>query len=840
MRLLNLLLLALVGLCPDFLAAQTPTPSLDSTQALSLKEITDFSQLTTRLIQDTEALLKAQAKAETLIKDLAATDELISQKLMLLGDTGRLFRIDRLRSEEAELNLTLGRVSRWNELGNAWLENALDKDTLIEQYIRVWEFTLDSLVETQRPILDSAGIGADSVLVQNQATPIEQDSLVEADSLLKPEADYESITLIIERIRDHLKDLSQLKRELSPTLARCQVQQANLALIMSKFGEAQSLIDFKREKVLGEILIPEYPPIWEMTWDSDVVGLEEQFYQYMLGNYLVLKSFLEERPRFLHFSIFLFIVILGLVLQLRYRAQSLATAYEEEIKEARIALKHPVITSLLVAFFILDLFFGLSSEIYKLFSLVMLLPISYMLWRIKPEWGYGRIVFFILTYLIFICIPALNNHVALQRLILLSVGVVCLLLLLWLRGQKEKVAQENTWFLGSLLFFIPVFIFIWAIAILANVMGSVQFSQFLTIALLGTNLIFNVLRLVIELIRSLVFLVLLGPLHKHSYIIQEDAATVLRVSTYVLKWLGLVVWLIFTLDLLNFRDKFFRALHDFVTYPIVVGDVSFSLANILSFFVILRVSLWLSSIIRYILDKEVFPRAKLKPGIPDTISLTVRYTCVFLGFTLALAGAGIHFSQLSIALGGLGVGIGLGLQNLVSNFISGIILVLERPVKIGDFVELHDISGIVQDIGLRASTIRTWDGSDVVVPNHEFTSQRLTNWTFKDKRRRLPIEVKVPFDADMEKLQKLLIQTATDIPQVLSKPRPGLHFAGLGESAMEVTLLCWIKEAADFVPLGTQIRTRVYQALKEAGYDMPVPKRDVQFLPRGESLGKDQ
>ncbi len=821
----------------SLLYAQESSPqdidtSLIPKQALKIKQIPTFSQRTNRLIQDTESLLEEQSVKNIEDTDLSETDQLVSQKLLLLGDTSKIYRIDRLSTEEQELNLLQERVTKWQEANVSLLEQALDKDTLIAQYMSVWELTLDSLTKKQAPNLDSLSPEEDATdqptkpLASEKDTPQDLDTL---ESSQETEASRESIALIIESIQDYLENLNQIKQELAPVIARLQLQQANLTVILGKFEEMRSMIEIKRQEVVGEILIPEQPPIWAMSWDTNTGDINLFLYRYFEGDFLVLNSFLQNRPRFIYAAFFLLIIVFGLVLQLKFHAQSMAESFEEEIKEARIALRYPLLTSILVVWLVLGMLFHLPKEINKLFSLFMLLPVSFILWKLKPGWGYARIVIFIGMYLIFMVIPAMNNLISIQRITLLLVDVAGLGLLLWFRAQKAWVAQANTWFLGSLPLLIPIFIFTWAVAIVANVLGSVQLCQFLTIALLGTYLIFNVLRVVIELIRSLVFLILLGPVYRRSYILQEDAVLVLKKTTHFLKWFGLMVWLVSTLNLLTIRERFFQALYDFITHPIKIGDVSLSLGNILAFFVILQVSLWLSSLLRYLLSKEVYPRTKLKEGVPDTISIVIRYTLVFLGFTLALAGAGIKFSQLSLALGGLGVGIGFGLQNLVSNFISGIILVLERPMKIGDFVELQEISGFVQDIGLRASTIRTWDGSDVVVPNSEFVSQRLTNWTFKDKRRRLHTKVRVPFDTDMESITKLLLDTADEIPEVLKRPNPAINFSGIGESAMEITLYCWISDATNGIALGNIIRVRVYAALQKAGYEMPLPKQDIHL-----------
>ena len=135
----------------------------------------------------------------------------------------------------------------------------------------------------------------------------------------------------------------------------------------------------------------------------------------------------------------------------------------------------------------------------------------------------------------------------------------------------------------------------------------------------------------------------------------------------------------------------------------------------------------------------------------------------------------------------------------------------------------------MQDIGLRASTVYTWDGSHVIVPNGELVSNKLTNWTFTNRLRRIKVEVRVPFDTDMEVLSNLLLETANSIPEVMKKPKAYLNYKGIGQSAMEMDLYCWTNDSDKVFTYGTAIRKTVYKVLLENGYDTPVPRQDLKI-----------
>jgi small-conductance mechanosensitive channel len=322
---------------------------------------------------------------------------------------------------------------------------------------------------------------------------------------------------------------------------------------------------------------------------------------------------------------------------------------------------------------------------------------------------------------------------------------------------------------------------------------------------------------------------LTGLFTRYSNILKEDGQLVLDKMNKLFRFIGFASVLYIILELLKIREDIFKVAGSIVKYPITVGEMSISLGNLLAFFITIQIAVWISSLTRYILEREVFPRATLKHGIPNTILILIKFTFIVLGVLLAFSAAGVKIDKLAIAMGALGVGIGFGLQNIISNFVSGIILALERPITIGDLVDIPDVSGVVRDIGLRASTIRTWQGSDVIVPNATLISNKLTNWTFFDRLRRVKVDVRVPFGTNIEEVSQLLLKTASEIPEAMKKPKPYLNLKDIGTSAMEINLYCWIDDSDKIFSYGTAIRKAIYEALKEEGYDIPVPKQDIMI-----------
>ena len=157
-----------------------------------------------------------------------------------------------------------------------------------------------------------------------------------------------------------------------------------------------------------------------------------------------------------------------------------------------------------------------------------------------------------------------------------------------------------------------------------------------------------------------------------------------------------------------------------------------------------------------------------KASVASTFLIMIRYSLIVLGFMLALAGAGVKYSNIAIGMGALGVGIGFGLQNIVANFIFGIILALERPIKIGDVIQVGEVEGEVKDIGMRACQIRSWEGADVFIPNGSLISEKLTNRTFKDRKRRLDLEVRLALKSDISAVSQVVLDAAITVQNFLT------------------------------------------------------------------------
>ncbi len=231
--------------------------------------------------------------------------------------------------------------------------------------------------------------------------------------------------------------------------------------------------------------------------------------------------------------------------------------------------------------------------------------------------------------------------------------------------------------------------------------------------------------------------------------------------------------------------------------------------------------------VKVVIEGEIAPRVKMKRGVPGALSLVLRIIIISLGFVFAIAAAGFGMDKLTILIGALGVGIGFGLQNIFNNLVSGIILAFERPIQEGDIIEVGPLWGTVKEIGIRASTIFTFDGAEVIVPNGNLISNELINWTLTDRNRRVEVVVGVKYGTDPDKVLEILKEVSESNDEILQEPVPLALFSGFGESSLDFKLLFWIPRADNRFIVQSEVNVQINNSLKKAGIEIPFPQRDV-------------
>ena len=284
-----------------------------------------------------------------------------------------------------------------------------------------------------------------------------------------------------------------------------------------------------------------------------------------------------------------------------------------------------------------------------------------------------------------------------------------------------------------------------------------------------------------------------------------------------------LIWGYLTLDFFGLATPARNVVTNIVSAELTVGAVAISLGDILVLVATVWLSFALARFLDTVLNKDVFPRIDLPRGVPCTvISTSTRYTLIVIGFMVALAAAGIELGKLTIIAGGLGVGIGFGLQTIVSNFVSGLILLFERPLKVGDAITVKTLTGEIRSIGIRASSIRTSDGAEVILPNSQLIAEAVTNWTFRGRRRRIEIGVNVKGGVAAQDIIEVLQDVAKQHKSIRNTPPPNAVLTKYSESSLDFQLQVWIAEFRDEATTRSELIVAVQGALEQAGVIEPL------------------
>ena len=277
----------------------------------------------------------------------------------------------------------------------------------------------------------------------------------------------------------------------------------------------------------------------------------------------------------------------------------------------------------------------------------------------------------------------------------------------------------------------------------------------------------------------------------------------------------------------SLREDFLRAMYR----PYLnIGDLPVTPVFLIKMFVFFFVLRMISGMTRRIMEHRVLARTSLNPGQQYAFAQIASYLVFLFGVLIGLQWAGVNMGSLVILGGALGIGIGFGMQNIANNFVSGIVLLMERPIQVGDRVEVGDTNGDVVRIAARSTWIRTNDNVVMIIPNSEFINSHVTNWTANDRQVRFPIPLGVSYASDPELVRDVLMEVAGRHPDVLSTPPPEVIFTGFGDSSLDFELRVWTITRVQWPRiLRSEIYFMIFKAFKEHGIEIPFPQRDLHL-----------
>jgi small-conductance mechanosensitive channel len=626
-------------------------------------------------------------------------------------------------------------------------------------------------------------------------------------------------------------------------VARDTVLKLQAAVGEQKSRADQYLADERQEigRRRGSLVSIDSPPVWKMfEQPDDQRSLSERAEATWQLNYQTLRWYVEQQESRLLWSLVLLLALIAALFSLRGAAGTQLQS-DDSPRVAAGFLDRPVAAGFLIAALVGYMIQPNAPRAWNaVIGLVFLVAAVRLIPRILAElarsWGYVAAILFILQQAVKLATFGTPE----SRVILLLLSLTGLGATLWLAKSRALAEStiSNRWH-RAIGFGVRLSSIAFAVGVIANIVGGVGFAAVVTT---GTvHLIFAAVGFWLAAAAVLGFVSLATSTERASRlgITPAIAETIDRVARRVVGVLAVVGWAGTALAGFGLLDPVTSALKDLLDAGISVGNFSLTVGDVLIFSFIVWLALKLSQLISFVLGTDILPHVDLPRGVPAVITKLIQYAVILVGILVAFSAVGFDVDRITILFGALGVGVGFGLQGVVNNFASGLVVLFGRAINFGDAVQFDDFEGVVEDIGLLQSTVRTYHGADVLVPNSTLISSTVVNWTRDDNDiRRIDVPVGVVYGTDPNSVIEVLEGAATKHPLVVQNPAPKALFLGFGDNSLKFQLNVWFT-VDKWYNASSDLRIGVSDALNAAGIEIARPQRDLHLRSIDEGVSFD-
>ena len=598
--------------------------------------------------------------------------------------------------------------------------------------------------------------------------------------------------------------------------------QAQVWALQSRISEqearvrtALSLIEQGENQALKNLFVRDSQPIWSLKTS---LGTEwEQHSGESFSLQLKASAAFIKRLSFTFLIHALFVVLIATALHwVRRRIRKLAQE-KSDLQGALPILDLPISTGFALSILIMPLFYVQAPRLIQAFmGIVTLIPTVAILRRLLLPASYPILNGLVILYFVGLLRVLAAPLPVLARFIFLGEVLGATLFLIWvLRSWRlpAEAAQTHGLIWRTIVAIAKIGLVLLPVAFLSNIFGYVNLGNLLGILFLKSVYIGAVLYTAIRIMEALTIIALQVQPLDSLHVVSLHRPMLQRRIRRLLEFLAFLFWLNVLLNFFGLRDPLIASIEAALNANLAIGSFNITLGGILAFLITVWASFLISRFLRFVLEEDVYDHFHLARGIPYAISTMLHYAVLLLGFFIALGALGIDLTKLTILAGAFSVGIGFGLQNIINNFVSGLILLFERPIKVGDVIDVGGNVGEVSRIGIRASVIRSADGSEIIVPNGSLISSQVINWTLTDRKRAVELSVNVVGDADPQRVVELLKSTAAAHPGVAKQPLPQVYVTNFSAGTLTFQLRAWIDRYEDLAQLRSDLSLELKDAL---------------------------
>ncbi|WP_158828404.1 mechanosensitive ion channel family protein [Mucilaginibacter lacusdianchii] len=507
---------------------------------------------------------------------------------------------------------------------------------------------------------------------------------------------------------------------------------------------------------------------------------------------------------------------------------------EDVLAQATYAANYPLASALLIATIIAPFFYDHPPVVFlEIIFLVSISSLLYIIYKTCPSPAFRYLLkLFCITLLfsisnLFIEITAIDRYA-----VLLLAALTVLLNLQFLKhiriSHEPYVphARAALWLLSALE----------VISFLMNITGRFSLSK-----IIGITAVYNFWQalclyyFVQILVQSLFLQLEANKSDKNNISSYLDFKLLQGKFRNILNIAAFVIWVVALLQNLSIEENVFDFIGNFLTQSRALGGTLFTFGSIIIFVGVIWLSSVVARIISYFYDFAEQHKSKTSAGRKSKTSLLLIRIGIFsVGFLLAVGASGFPLDKITIIISALGVGVGFGLQNIVNNLVSGLILAFEKPVQVGDVIEVSNRSGTIKEIGIRSSKIATGNGAEIIIPNGDLISQHVINWTLSDNNRQVELNISVAYGCDVDVVKSLLRDLLSNRDDIMISPAPVVYLNNLSPSSVDFKVFFWAADISMYQQLKSRVLSAIYKLFETEGIELPKSGTDVNvYLPNG-------
>jgi len=711
-----------------------------------------------------------------------------------------------LKSTEYLLNVVESNFIRKNAFQNLRALKST-KGVLIQSELQL-EAWQGSLFEYAEEIADLK-----MKLVEARADPIFRK--IPQDSLLRD--------IYFGQIAGQLVNWKRAESSLNVNMLRLGILENRVASDLLRTKDFLDKTNQKLTKYIANLWIPEEPSLFKAKRrDYDAVFFSA-FISSVNSVTRLIFYFAQLKIKSLVVTLILILLFFGWLMRIYYRLKKEEYFPGELPAISHMVLKRTLLSVTGLALVFMALFFFNMPPSWNSLIWTLIVVIFFIISRVdeksKPLFRPEMLIIFLLINTLSVFIKNSLGERWLQ--FVLDLVMIGYLLFIFRQIVAKKMALH---YLAVRVLFVPA-IFSFG-ALICNTYGSFMLAKIFNNGAVYAVLTAMVLSMSLEIIINIILLH--GQAFKGTRLLSYF--NVHAREQHIRKFLRVILiaaWLLIMIQQLNLFDYGYRWIFHFFSTPRKLANHSFTFGSIFIFIAVIWLSAFIAKMLSVFLGDAASPSGAKKNWWGSTLIL-IRLCILSIGILIAFLASGIPLDKITIIVGALGIGIGFGLQNIVNNLVSGVILAFERPIQVGDAIEVGNRYGIIKEIGIRASKITTMEGSEVIVPNGDMLSQHIVNWTLTSNYRRVEIFIGVAYSTDLDFAEKILKDIISTQVGIESKPEPSVLVNDFGESAINFRLLFWC-HIDTWINIKSDILMKVHKLFAVNNIEMPLPQRDINI-----------